>query len=130
MKPPPGSGQVEGYVAAYDIRTGEKKWSTPSPTVNLASLLATEGGLVFGGDPDGVFFALDAQTGKRLWSFATGGGHRGSSVTYTAGGRQFVATPVGWGSIAGGIVGALFPNAPQPRPGSALVVFALPEGSR
>jgi alcohol dehydrogenase (cytochrome c) len=93
----------------------------------MASVLATAGDLVFTGDPEGDFFALDARTGTRLWTFQTGAGHRGSAVTYAIGGRQYIATPTGWGSIIAGAQKALWPDAPTARPGSALVVFALPE---
>ena len=82
---------------------------------------------MFSGDPEGFFFALDARTGKRLWSFQTGGGHRGSAITYAVNGRQFVATPSGWGSIVGPIHQAFWPDRPGPRGGSALLVFVLPE---
>ncbi|MGD1093308.1 MAG: quinonprotein alcohol dehydrogenase, partial [Bryobacteraceae bacterium] len=75
--------------------------------------------------------ALDARTGKKLWSFQTGAGHRGSSVTYSVNGRQFVATPTGWGSIAGSMAAGLLPaEADKFRSGSALVVFALPETAK
>jgi alcohol dehydrogenase (cytochrome c) len=126
MKPPPGAKQ-EGYVAAYDPLTGERKWTFPVTTWIMASVLATAGDLVFTGDPEGDFFALDARTGTRLWTFQTGAGHRGSAVTYAIGGRQYIATPTGWGSIIAGAQQALWPDAPTARPGSALVVFALPE---
>ena len=126
MKPPPG-GKQEGYVAAYDPLTGERKWIFPVTTWIMASVLATAGDLVFTGDPEGDFFALDARTGTRLWTFQTGAGHRGSAVTYAIGGRQYIATPTGWGSIIAGAQKALWPDAPTARPGSALVVFALPE---
>src|SRR5262249_35243866 len=101
MKPPPG-GKMEGYIAAYDPLTGTRKWTFPVKTWILASVLATAGDLVFTGAPEGDFFALDARTGERLWSFQTGAGHRGSAVTYSIGGRQYIATPTGWGSIVGG----------------------------
>jgi alcohol dehydrogenase (cytochrome c) len=126
MKPPPG-GKIEGYIAAYDARTGEQRWTAPAATWILASVLATAGDLVFSGDPEGNFFALDARSGKRLWSFQTGGGHRGSAITYSVNGRQYVATPSGWGSVVGSIHPAFWPDRPAPRPGSTLVVFALPE---
>src|SRR5215471_6528860 len=102
LKPPP-AGKYEGYIAAYDARTGERQWTFPATTWILASVLATAGDLVFSGDPEGYFFALDARTGKQLWSFQTGGGHRGSAVTYAVGGRQYLATPTGWGSVVGSI---------------------------
>ena len=129
MKPPPG-GKIEGYIAAYDPVSGDRKWTVPATTWILASVLATAGDVVFSGDPEGYFFALDARTGKRLWSFQTGAGHRGSSVTYSVNGRQYVATPTGWGSIVGGAHQAFWPDRPAPRDGSALVVFALPREER
>lgn len=125
MKPPP-DGKQEGYLAAYDPLTGQRKWTLPVTTWILASVLATAGDLVFTGDPEGNFFAVDAKTGTRLWSFQTGAGHRGSAVTYSIGGRQYVATPSGWGSIIATAHQDLWPNAPIARPGSSLIVFALP----
>jgi alcohol dehydrogenase (cytochrome c) len=124
MKAPPGS-KIEGYIGAYDARTGERRWTVPATTWILSSILATAGELVFSGDPEGNFFALDAKTGDRLWSFQTGGGQRGSSVTYAVGGRQYVAAPTGWGSVVGGIHTTFWPDRPAPRAGSTLVVFAL-----
>jgi alcohol dehydrogenase (cytochrome c) len=110
--------------------TGKRAWTYDYPYMLLASLLATAGDLIFSGDPEGNFFALDARTGAKLWSFQTGAGHRGSPVTYTAGGRQFIATPSGWGSIIGKFFPALWPEAPAPRRGSAIFAFALPEEQR
>jgi len=126
MQPPPND-QAHGFIAAYDPATGKRVWTHAEPYYMLASVLSTAGGLIFSGDPMGNFFALDARTGKELWSFPTGGGHRGSSVSYAINGRQYVATPSGWGSLVGGAFAGLWPNAPKPRSGSALFVFALPE---
>ena len=124
-QPPPG-GKYEGYIAAYDPRSGERKWTAPAATWILASILVTAGDLLFSGDPEGNFFALNSRSGERLWSFQTGGGHRGSAITYSVGGRQYVATPTGWGSIVGGIHTSLWPHRLPPRGGSTLMVFALP----
>jgi len=95
--------------------------------VLLASMLATAGDLLFTGDPEGFFFALDARTGNKLWSFQTGSGNRGSSISYSVNGRQYIATPTGWGSLVGNGVGNLWPEAASFRTGSTLMVFALPE---
>ena len=126
MRPPPGV-KPEGYLAAYDPLSGERKWTLPVTTYIMASVLATAGDLVFTGDPEGNFFALDSRTGSRLWSFQTGAGHRGSAVTYSIGGRQYIATPTGWGSFAASVYKGVWPDMPAPRMGSALIVFALPE---
>src|SRR5580704_1158278 len=96
----------------------------------FASILATGGDLLFTGDLEGHFFALDNRTGKKLWSFQTGAGHRGSSVAYSVNGRQYIATPTGWGSIAANMSAGLFPNSDRFRGGSTVMVFALPEAGK
>jgi alcohol dehydrogenase (cytochrome c) len=126
MRPPPGD-RARGYIAAYDPVTGKRAWTWDYKYYLLASLLATAGDLIFTGDPEGNFFALDARTGAKLWSFPTGGGHRGSPVTYSASGRQFVATPSGWGTLIGRLFPGIWPDAPEPRTGSAIFAFVLAE---
>jgi alcohol dehydrogenase (cytochrome c) len=117
-------------VDAWDPVTGKRIWSYPYKYVLLASVLATAGDLVFTGNPEGEFFALDARTGARVWSYQTGAGHRGSAISYAVNGRQYVATPTGWqASVVGAAAASLFPDQNW-RQGSTLVVFALPEGSR
>lgn len=118
------------HLDAWDPVTGKRVWSMPYKYVLLASMLATAGDLVFTGNPEGEFFALDAKTGNKLWTYQTGSGHRGASVSYAVNGRQFIATATGWHvSVVGGAAQALFPDQDW-RLGSTLVVFALPEGSR
>ncbi len=118
------------HVDAWDPVTGKRIWSYPYKYVLLASVLATAGDLVFTGNPEGEFFALDARTGARVWSYQTGAGHRGSAISYAVNGRQYVATPTGWqASVVGAAAASLFPDQNW-RQGSTLVVFALPEGSR
>ncbi|HTW63456.1 MAG TPA: PQQ-dependent dehydrogenase, methanol/ethanol family [Bryobacteraceae bacterium] len=129
MKPPP-DGPSRGFLAAIDPQTGKRVWKHDEKYFLLASVLSTAGGLVFCGNPQGEFFALDARTGEELWSFQTGGGNRGSSVSYAVNGRQYIATPSGWGSLVGGAFGAAWPDAPLPRGGSSIFVFALPESSK
>lgn len=114
------------HLDAVDPITGKVAWSYRSKYPLLASVLATAGGLVFSGDPEGFFFALDARTGRKLWQFQTGSGHRGSAVTYSIKGRQYIATPSGWGSAVAGLVAQVWPEAENFRNGSTLWVFALP----
>jgi alcohol dehydrogenase (cytochrome c) len=52
-------------------------------------------------------------------------------VTYVVNGRQYIATPTGFGSIASGAMPNLWPEAAATfRGGSTLMVFALPEGTK
>ena len=102
IKLPPGR-TTYSHVDAWDPVTGKRAWSMPYKYVLLASMLSTGGDLVFTGNPEGEFFALDARSGNKLWSFQTGAGHRGASVTYTVNGRQYIATTTGWQtSVVGG----------------------------
>ena len=118
------------HVDAWDPVTGKRTWSMPYKYVLMASMLATAGDLVFTGNPEGEFFALDAKTGNKLWTYQTGAGLRGGAAAYSVNGREFIATSTGWqSSVVGGAVEGLFPDQDF-RLGSALVVFALPEGSR
>ena len=45
-------------------------------------------------------------------------------------GRQYIATPTGWGSIVARFTANSWPEAETWRGGSTLMVFALPEDSK
>ncbi|HEY8571608.1 PQQ-dependent dehydrogenase, methanol/ethanol family [Phenylobacterium sp.] len=110
-----------GGVKAFDP-SGRLVWEWRSKHPILASALSTAGGLVFVGAPDGEFIALDARTGRQLWSFRTGSGIHSNPVTYSVGGKQYVAVPTGWG----GWIKGFAPNLYGRDRGSSLIVFALP----
>ncbi len=129
LKLPPNR-TTYSHVDAWDPVTGKRAWSYPYKYVLLASMLTTAGDLVFTGNPEGEFFALDARTGAKLWSFQTGAGHRGSAVSYAVNGKQYIATPTGWPvTNIGAATQALFPGEVW-RNGSTVMVFALPDGSK
>ena len=114
------------HVDAWDPITGQRVWTVPYHYVLFASMLATAGNLVFTGNPEGEFFALDAKTGNRLWSFQTGAGLRGGAVSYSIKGKQYIATTSGWqAGGAGNISRTLFPDQDW-RVGSTMIVLALP----
>jgi glucose dehydrogenase len=58
-------------------------------------VLVTAGGILLYEDPSGDFVALDERDGKTLWHFPTNGENKASPMTYTVGGKQFVALAVG-----------------------------------
>jgi alcohol dehydrogenase (cytochrome c) len=111
-----------GALKAFDPATGREVWSWEAEHPMLGSVLATAGGLVFAGEPNGYFNAWDARTDELLWQFQTGSGIHSSPITYSVDGRQYVAVPSGWGGWLPGINSRM---AGAPR-GSALYVFALP----
>jgi glucose dehydrogenase len=105
--------------------------------------MATAGGLVFYGNMEGWFKAVDAVSGEVLWQFQTGSGIIGQPTTYRGpDGHQYVAILSGVGGWAGAIVSADldpadrtaakgFVNAVAELPnvtskGGTLFVFRLP----
>ncbi len=125
LKPTPANDQG-GHLGAYDPVNGSQTWRYNYKYPLLASVLATAGDVVFTGDAEGQFFALDALTGRKLWTFQTGSGHRGSSIAYSVKGKQYIATPSGWGSAVAGLMPQLWPETEAFRGGSAVFAFALP----
>ncbi len=69
------------------------EWKHPSPT--WSGVLSTAGGVVFTGDAEGNFIALDAVSGKALWHFQCGASVYSSPMTYAVDGKQYVAVAAG-----------------------------------
>ena len=67
--------------------------------------------------------------GRELWSQNNGVGHNGGIISYSAGGKQYVAVMTGWGSLVGDEYPALFgePYPSMAKDSGALVVFTLPD---
>ena len=118
----PGTDQV-GTVQAISVETGEITWTYQQRAVTT-SLVTTGGGLVFGGDGNGRFRALDQVTGEMLWEINLGSAITGFPVTYAVAGRQYVAVNTG----TAGTTSVLMRLTPELRPstGNNLFVFALP----
>ena len=121
------SGEVLSHLDAFDPLTGDRVWRHDTKHPLLAALLSTAGGLVFTGDPEGNFYALDDRTGEKLWSFPTGSGHRGGPISYSVDGKQYIATPSGWGSSAGAMLALFYPELEGARQGATVFAFTLPE---
>jgi alcohol dehydrogenase (cytochrome c) len=114
-------GDVVGYHAAMDVVSGKFKWKIPITDVaNSASLLVTDGGVIFTGKPTGEFIALDEATGKQLWQFKTSSSINAPPITYTHKGVQYVTIASGLaGSLPRGQAANLVPS------GSSVWTFAL-----
>ncbi len=124
LKPP------YAYLDAIDLNRGRMLWQVPFGdneelrkhralahvklpdklgAVGAAGVIVTAGGLVFVGGGDAAFHAVDARSGKDLWSYPTAGlKTTGTPMTYRIAGRQYVVVAVG-----------------GPGPGAALLAFAL-----
>jgi alcohol dehydrogenase (cytochrome c) len=84
-----------GAVMALDATTGEKKWQFDFVDVTDSGLLTTATDLLFSGNREEFFFALDARTGTMLWKTSLGGVIANGPMTYAVGGRQYVAVAAG-----------------------------------
>ena len=115
--------RLYGSLKALDPATGETKGRERLEYPNLSGALATAGNLVFLGHADGMFTAYDGKTLKELWGFSAGTGINAPAVSYSVGGKQFVAVLVGSKQP-----NAIMPNAPELRntsTASMLYVFGL-----
>ena len=88
---------VTGELLAWDPVARKARWAVQLPTYLNGGVLATAGGLVFQGTAEGDFHAYDASDGTRLWSHAAGNGIVAAPMTYSIGGRQYVAVLIGYG---------------------------------
>ena len=88
-----------GTVWAISAETGQTAWKHEQRAGTM-SLAATGGGLVFGGDVNGRFRALDDKTGKVLWETNLGSPVSGFPVTFAVGGQQYVAVTTGASLVA------------------------------
>jgi quinoprotein glucose dehydrogenase len=127
LKPP------YGHLVAIDLNHGTIKWRVPfgdTPSLRqhpalagvvlpaalgvagAPGVIATAGGLVFGGGGDFALHAIDSATGAEMWRSPLTRRVNATPMTYrSASGRQFIVAATGGGESA------------------ALVAFALPEGS-
>jgi alcohol dehydrogenase (cytochrome c) len=86
-----------GWYDAVDPKTNTIVWQKKMPyRIGQGSgTLATAGGLLFHGEPDGNVLALDARTGGELWRWQTGAGADAPMITYELDGQQYVAIATG-----------------------------------
>ena len=107
--------QAKGWLQAIDATTGKMRWRQQWPTPLVAGVTVTSGGVLFTGDLNNEFLAIDASNGKTLYRFNTGGSIGGGVITYEIDGKQYVAT-------TSGVVSGFFGGSGT----SAIIVFSLP----
>jgi alcohol dehydrogenase (cytochrome c) len=107
--------QARGWLQAIDVATGKLRWREQWPRPLVAGVTATSGGVLFTGDLNNEFLAIDASNGKTLYRFNTGGTVGGGVISYEIGGKQYVAT-------TSGVVSGFFGGSGT----SAIIIFSLP----
>ncbi len=92
-----------GALRAIDPGSGLMKWEFRHPSPTWSGVLSTAGGLVFTGDAEGNFIALNAATGQPLWHFQTGGAVYASPMAFAVDGKQYIAIAAGSSLYAFGL---------------------------
>jgi alcohol dehydrogenase (cytochrome c) len=109
--------------------SGKVLWRHKQRATMMTAALTTAGGLAFVGDYDRYFRAYDVKTGRVLWQTRTATSPHGFPISYAAGGKQYLAVPVGvgGGSWSTTIPAQLTPEIKTPAVGNSLHVFSLPD---
>jgi alcohol dehydrogenase (cytochrome c) len=119
----PDNGGNVGTIYAISAETGVTAWKFEQRAGTM-SVVATGGGLLFGGDVNGRFRAFDQRSGKVLWEINLGSPVTGYPISYAVDGKQYVAVSTGVSLTQSGLSG-LTPEL-RPSTGNNLFVFALP----
>jgi len=108
----PDSSQ-HGLFSAVDVNTGRIRWQKKVRRhLMYGGALATEGGLVFFGDPQGWLNALDAETGRTIWRGRAGHGPLGPPISFLVDGHQRIAITSQRGVTVFGLPGSSPPGEP------------------
>jgi PQQ-dependent dehydrogenase (methanol/ethanol family) len=114
-----------GTIQAFSVATGKSAWRHDQ-RAGVMSLVATGGGLLFGGDLAGRFRALDDTSGKVLWEVNLGSTVSGYPITFAVDGKQYVVASTGASNPVA--LNALTPEV-KVQTNNNVFVFALPDSA-
>jgi alcohol dehydrogenase (cytochrome c) len=116
-----------GRIEAVNLETGKVIWTDRQRAPIASAMLATAGGLVFGGAQNRQFTAYDAATGEVLWEVGLNATPSSYPITYSFDGKQYVAVVSGGGGPLDASGASLAPEFDNPAGGTTLWIFKLPE---
>ena len=119
----------ETQLVAIDVAGNKLAWTRNFRYANQVPVMATAGDLLFlCGNDSGVFRAVNPTNGNDVWSFKWGSRCRQSPITYTIGGKQYVAVIASSAAANTAVAATAAPDAADRyrRSGSTLYVFGLP----
>ncbi len=123
--PRPDSDGNRGGIRAVDLVSRKTLWEQRSRALPAASLLATAGGLLFTGDTNRYFGAMDDRDGKMLWQTRLNATPSATPLTFSVGGRQYVAVVTGGGGGHDITTPEMTPEEGAPAASTTVWVFGL-----
>ena len=123
-----GSDGNLGRLEAVNLATQKVAWTHRERAPQSTGSLPTAGGLVFQGGFDRYFKAYDSSNGKELWRTRLADMPNSQPISFSAGGKQYIAVTTGAGGSFTRTWGNLVQDLRNPPAGGAAVyVFELPE---
>jgi outer membrane protein assembly factor BamB len=86
-------------LTALDMKTNRIAWQRNFTDSCYSGSATTAGNIVFVGRNKGQLQALDARTGKTLWSFQTGAGANNVPTVFEQGGTEYIAFYAGGSAL-------------------------------
>lgn len=124
----PGTDGNLGKIGAYNIDTMEEVWNYQQRASFHTGTMSTAGNVVFVGDLDRRFKALDVTSGEVLWETRLGTAVQGHPVSFAIDGKQYIAvTAANGGTSPRTVPDVIATEINYPRWGNALYVFSLPD---
>ncbi len=114
-----------GRLDAIAVDDGRGAWRHERRAGLVSGLVATAGGLVFGGDANRRFMAFDDRTGDVLWETVLSAPVTGHPVSFAVDGEQYIAIAAGGNTHVDRTALSLHPEIKVPQGFNTLFVFRL-----
>jgi alcohol dehydrogenase (cytochrome c) len=127
IRPRPESDGKYGRLQALNLESRQTVWTARDRAPQTTGVLATAGGVVFAGAFDRHMRAYDDSSGKVLWQMRLDDVSSSTPISFSVGGKQYVAVVTGQGGFHAASYAVLVPELVSPPDrGASLWVFALP----